>query len=121
MLSTHIMQEVEAICDRIIILNKGEIVANDSAKSIISKNPQKIKIQTVIAEFNIELDEEVLKGISGVTKVAHLKENQWLLESDNLDDLRPKVFDFAVKKNIQVLSMQKQEKNLEDIFRELTK
>ena len=119
MLSTHIMQEVEAICDRIIIINKGKIVANDSTQEISSS--AKEKFQTIQVEFNKEVQKSDLGKIEGVVKVAHFKENTWLLQARPQDDIRPRVFNFAVKKGFQVLSMQKQEKNLEKVFQELTK
>ena len=120
MLSTHIMQEVEAICNRIIIIKNGEIVANDSTETIINKTPGKQQLQTVVVEFNTSITEKKLMRILEASKVVHVKDNQWLIQSESTDDLRPNVFDFAVKNNLQVLSMQKQEKSLEDIFRDLT-
>lgn len=118
MLSTHIMQEVEAICDRVIIINKGKIVADDTAKEISSAATG--KFQTIQVEFNKEVQKSDLGKIEGVTKVAHFKNNIWLLQARPKDDIRPRIFNFAVKHNFQVLSMQKQEKNLEKVFQELT-
>ena len=120
LLSTHIMQEVEAICNRVIIINKGQIVANETSDQILSQTKDKETIQTIIVEFNNEVKENQLKTISGVSKVARFKNNQWLIQSNDSADLRPEVFNFAVKNNLQVLSMQKQERKLEDVFRELT-
>jgi ABC-2 type transport system ATP-binding protein len=119
MLSTHIMQEVEAICDRIVIINKGKIVADDTAKDIGSSTLE--RFQTIQVEFNKEVQKSDLGKIEGVTKVAHFKDNIWLLQARPLDDIRPRIFNFAVKHNFQVLSMQKQEKNLEKVFQELTR
>ncbi|MCF8370787.1 MAG: gliding motility-associated ABC transporter ATP-binding subunit GldA [Bacteroidales bacterium] len=119
MLSTHIMREVEAICDRVVIINKGKIVADDTAKEISSSTSE--RFQTIQVEFNKEVQKSDLGKIEGVTKVAHFKDNIWLLQARPQDDIRPRIFNFAVKHNFQVLSMQKQELNLEKVFQELTK
>jgi len=119
MLSTHIMQEVEAICDRIIIINKGEIVADDSIESIHKHS--KDQLVTVIVEFDKEADQKELEKIDLVDKVAKIDEKNWLIQSSSTEDIRPNIFSFAVKSNMAVLSMQKKEKSLEEVFQELTK
>jgi ABC-2 type transport system ATP-binding protein len=119
MLSTHIMQEVEAICDRVIIINKGKLVANDSAEQITSQSTE--KYQTVQVEFNLDIQESDLVKIDGVVKAKNLSNKKWLLQARPEDDIRPRIFNFAVKKGCQVLSMQKLEKSLEDVFQELTR
>lgn len=118
MLSTHIMQEVEAICDRVIIINNGQVVANDSASGIISGARE--NHFTIVVEFSSDINEVELKGINGVIKTARLKGNNWLIQSNANKDLREDLFNFAVKNNYKVLSMQKQEKSLEEVFHELT-
>lgn len=119
MLSTHIMQEVEAICQRIIIINKGNIVADDNTKSIHTQTTN--TLQTIIVEFNKNVKREQLEAIKGVVKVVNVSTNNWIVQSNIDEDIRTNIFDFAVKKEIVVLSMQKKEKSLEDIFQELTK
>lgn len=119
MLSTHIMQEVEAICDRIIIINKGEIVADDSTSKIQSNTND--DLQTVLVEFKGEVKPELLNQIEGVAKVMKVKDTSWLLQGSRVNDLRPVIFQFAVTNNLTVLSLQEQEKSLEQIFQELTK
>lgn len=119
MLSTHIMQEVEAICDRIIIINKGKIVADDSISSIYSHT--KDQLITVIVEFDKAPDQKQLEKIELVDKVAKIDDNNWLIQSTSTEDIRPKIFNFAVKSDLAVLSMQKKEKSLEEVFQELTK
>lgn len=119
MLSTHILQEVKAICHRVIIINNGIIVANDSAEKIITGNSE--NQQTVIVEFETYLEKELLEKVNRVSKVVHVKNNIWLLQSLGNNDLRPEIFQFAVKNGLTVLSMQKHEKNLEDVFHELTR
>ncbi len=119
MLSTHIMQEVEAICDRIIIINKGEIVADDRTENIYSHSHE--KSTTILVEFSEEPDENLLKGVEGVEKIAKPSKNTWLVQSAPGQDIRNALFNFAVQNKIAVLSMQKKEKNLEQVFQELTK
>ncbi len=119
MLSTHIMQEVEAICDRIIIIKSGRIVANDTRENITRLS--RLKKQLVTVEFDREPDPGELEKIPGADKVEKVKDNIWQVESSSGDDIRPVIFDFAVKRNIMVLSLQKEEKTLESIFQELTR
>ncbi|PID89496.1 MAG: gliding motility-associated ABC transporter ATP-binding subunit GldA [Bacteroidia bacterium] len=117
MLSTHIMQEVEAICDKVIILNHGKIVMNKQAKAIREKIKDK---QIIIAEFNKKIEQKWLEKINGVSKVLEVSDNKWLIESDSETDIRETMFNFAVEQKLILLSLQKQEKTLEQIFRELT-
>jgi len=118
MLSTHIMQEVEAICDRVIIIDKGLIVADEEIGRIYSKIKQPIQIIRV--EFDREVAQSLLSGIAQVNSVKKISGNQWIIESESKDDIRPSIFNFAVSNNLTVLSLQKQESNLEDVFRHLT-
>ena len=118
-LSTHIMQEVEAICDRIVIINKGEIVADDTTSKIQSNTDD--DLQTVLVEFKEEIKPDLLNQIEGVLKVIKVKDKSWLLRGSRLNDLRPGVFQFAVANKLIILSLQEQEKSLEQIFQEITK
>lgn len=118
LLSTHIMQEVEAICDRIIIINKGKIVADDSIESIYSHS--KDQYITIVVEFDQEPDQKKLEKIEKVDKVAKIDAKNWLIQSASKEDIRQKIFNFAVQANLAVLSMQKKEKSLEQVFQELT-
>jgi ABC-2 type transport system ATP-binding protein len=118
MLSTHIMQEVEAICDRVIIIDKGVIVANEEKSKIYSviRRPK----QVIQVEFDKETEDILLAEIPNVGTVRPLKNNSWLIEAEGEEDIRPSLFNFAVKNNLTVLSLQKQESNLEEVFRQLT-
>jgi ABC-2 type transport system ATP-binding protein len=118
MLSTHIMQEVEAICDRVIIIDNGIIAANEEISNIYSviKRPKQI----VEVEFDKEAVSSLLSEIPGVSVIHLLKNNTWLIESEGEDDIRPALFAFAVNNNLTVLSLQKKESNLEEVFRQLT-
>lgn len=120
LLSTHIMQEVEAICNRIIIINKGKLVADNNKeslqKSMIDKNKQ-----IIFVEFDKTVALDELTAIKGIRKVKPVKKMQFIIEADSEPDIRPLIFQFAVKKNITVLSLQRKEKSLEELFHELTK
>jgi ABC-2 type transport system ATP-binding protein len=116
MLSTHIMQEVEAICDRIVIINKGCIVANDKTLNLQETKGE----QTVFVEFDQPIAKSQLTAIPGVTKVEAIK-NGWLIGSDIEIDLRKEVAQFAQKKGWLTLTLTIEKKSLEDVFKNLTK
>lgn len=118
LLSTHIMQEVEAICDRIVIIDKGILKADESKDQIYSKlkNP----IQVVTVEFDREPDGSPLASIPAVRLARKIKPNTWAVEAEGDTDIRPEIFSYAVRNNLTVLSMQRQESKLEEVFRQLT-
>jgi len=118
MLSTHIMQEVEAICGRIIIIDKGVIVADEEKSNIYSKF--KRPRQVIRVEFDKETTDSSLKDILNVSSVKRVQNNLWLIEAEGDQDIRPAIFNFAVKNNLTVLSLNRQENNLEEVFRHLT-
>jgi ABC-2 type transport system ATP-binding protein len=118
MLSTHIMQEVEAICDRVIIIDKGVIVANEEKSNIYSVFRQ--ARQQVEVGFDRAPEPGILEKIPGVLSVTLLNNNFYRIESEGTDDIRPSIFRFAVENGLTVLSLQKHESNLEEIFRHLT-
>ena len=117
MLSTHIMQEVSAICDRVIIIKQGKIVADDKAEDLQFEENK----QVVYVEFEGDFSKNQLKKMSGITTVENVGENAWLIESDNSLDLRKFMAQFAQKNNLLVLTLRKEEKTLEEVFKELTK
>lgn len=119
LLSTHIMQEVEAICDRIIIIDKGVIVADEDKNKIYSII--KHQRQIIRVEFDKYTDESGLLGIVNVVKAQQINNTLWLIEAEGQEDIRPAIFTFAVNNNLKVLSLQKEESNLEEVFRHLTK
>ena len=118
LLSTHIMQEVEAICDRVIIINKGEIIANDIPSELKTVGDQ--MFQSVIVEFDRVVALDALQEIAGKDMLKKVNEQTWVIQYEGKTDIRPTIFNFAVKNNLTVLSMQKVDKRLEDVFRELT-
>lgn len=117
MLSTHIMQEVEAVCDKVIIINKGEIVANESTQNL-QKNTSK---QVYTVEFDASVSKNSLKSISGVREVDQIGENTWKISSTEDRDIRKEIFDFAVQNKLSVLTLNKEEQKLEDVFKQLTR
>jgi ABC-2 type transport system ATP-binding protein len=118
MLSTHIMQEVEAICSRVIIIDKGRIVADASASQLRGTD---LSREAVLVEFDAEVAGNELRNIPGVLSVKQEAERTWVLAFDPSNDVRPAVFEFAVKKGRKVLTLQKAERGLEEVFKELTK
>jgi len=118
MLSTHIMQEVEAICDRIIIINRGKVIADDTRENILRMGEK--RRQSVTVGFDGEVSEQELLKIPGAGKVIRSGDNDWIIENHSGEDIRAGIFNFAVRKNLTVLSLRNEEKNLESVFRELT-
>ncbi|PKQ62988.1 gliding motility-associated ABC transporter ATP-binding subunit GldA [Labilibaculum manganireducens] len=114
MLSTHIMQEVEACCQRVLIVNKGKLVANRNIDFLASSKSSHV----VEVEFASEVSLDLLQEISGVNEIEVLGENRYCFVS--LRDIRKDVFQFAVSKNLVILEMKTRSENLEDIFHELT-
>lgn len=114
MLSTHIMQEVEACCQRVLIVNKGQLVADRSIGFLTTnKSTQRIEV-----EFYSEFSSDLLQEISGVDEIEVLGENRYCFVSKL--DIRKEVFQFAVSKSLVILEMKTQSENLEDLFHELT-
>ncbi len=118
-LSTHIMQEVKAICDQVIIINQGKIVAYNDVDTI--QNLMSEGVQTVEVEFAVSVDKSLLESIEGATKVETAGTNKWLISAKGEGDLRVAISQFALSKQIPTLSMTKVERSLEDVFRQLTK
>src|SRR5690554_3599917 len=115
-LSTHIMQEVEAICDRVIIIKKGEIVADNKLQQIFNnENDQIIEV-----EFDLKVETEFIQRIEHLKSFRNIHDMQWEFVFNADKDMRPTLFDFAQEMGIKILSMQLKNKNLETIFREKT-
>jgi ABC-2 type transport system ATP-binding protein len=115
LLSTHIMQEVEAICQKIIVINKGKIVADGAANNINKDN------ETVVVEFSSKIEKDFFVEIPGTGQLFEKDGNIWLIENIGASDLRELIFKKAVEKGKTVLSMQRKGKSLEEVFRELTR
>ncbi len=117
MLSSHIMQEVEAVCSRVIIINKGKIVADGEIGDIKSGTIN--RSQVVIAEFAETVKAAQILAIPGVQN-AVLNEKFWEIESTGETDIRPVIFDFAVKNKLVLLTLSEKQQNLESVFHEVT-
>jgi ABC-2 type transport system ATP-binding protein len=113
--STHIMQEVEAICDRVIIIKKGTILI-DKTLAELQKNHQQI-IKVI---FNDKINASQFHQLELLVSSKYLGKNTWELTFENEEDMRPKLFDFAQKNNLKVLELSLENKTLESLFTELT-
>ena len=116
-LSTHIMQEVEAICDRVIIIDNGKIVTDKKLNKLVSEE----KEQIIEVEFDKTIDETLLANLTNIKTYKNTVDNIWLLTFNTEEDMRPKVFDFAHDNGLKTLQISLKSKNLEQIFREKTK
>ena len=114
--SSHILQEVEAICDRVIIINKGKIVADDrlvNLQKTAGTNMVKVAFKETLEPF-------WLQGLNGAISVQKLDANQWTIETKNADDVRKQLLQLAVDYNLNIVSLQSEDKSLEQVFRQLT-
>jgi ABC-2 type transport system ATP-binding protein len=119
LLSTHILQEVEAICDRVMIINKGEIVADELAETLMEQG--KSQTQTIHVELEKLTDPQIWGKLLFVNHVKPLGENQFLLETHEMRDVRADIFNFAVSQGLTILSLSLKKKSLEEVFREITR
>lgn len=116
-LSTHIMQEVEAICDRVIIINNGKIVTDKKLDKLVSAD----KEQLIEVEFDYKIEEEAIAKIPHLKSYVNTHDMIWELTFVSDKDMRPAVFDFAHDNGLKTLQLNQKNKNLETLFRELTK
>jgi ABC-2 type transport system ATP-binding protein len=113
--STHIMQEVEAVCDRVIIIKKGQILVDKKLEELQDSKQQIIEIT-----FNTSLDEVIFQKLSNLSSVKNTLDNNWQLTFSSDEDVRSKIFDLAQENNLKILGLTTQNKNLETFFREVT-
>jgi ABC-2 type transport system ATP-binding protein len=116
-LSTHIMQEVEAICDRVIIINNGKIAADKKLENLITEATE----QVIEVEFDKKVTEQVIAKIENLSSYKNTNEMIWELTFKTDKDMRPIVFDFANSNGLKTLQLNQKNKNLETVFREMTK
>lgn len=117
LLSTHIMQEVEALCDRVIIINKGVVVANDNIENLTQSKSDNV----LVVEFDGNVTIEMLRNIVGLKQAKAIKDNHWILESKADLDIRQDLMRWAINNNIIIKSMQREETSIEECFQRLTK
>jgi ABC-2 type transport system ATP-binding protein len=118
MLSTHIMQEVEAICGRVIIIDRGEIKADNETKQL---QKEQTKRQVIFVEFDKEIGRNKLASIPGVKNVKPVEGNIWVIEAEKQDDFRPIISRFASDNGMLILALRKEEQSLEEVFKNLTR
>ncbi len=117
LLSTHIMQEVESICDRIIVIKKGKIVADQGIKD----NNKNSNEQVIVVEFDQEPNEKELTSFLGKKVKIKKKESTWIFASKEKKDLRREIASFAKEHSLLILELKKESAKLEDLFKKLTK
>jgi len=118
LLSTHILQEVEAICDRVIIIDQGRIVADESAENLTTGGSG--ELQTIHVEIDGTSDPAVWKELVFIQNIKIIGDNQFLLETLESRDVRGDIFNFAVNQGLTILSLSLRKKSLEEVFREIT-
>lgn len=116
-LSTHIMQEVEAICNRAIIIHQGRIVADDKTSVLTKTFSGK---QSFVVEFENGIDLNIIKSIKGLTHFKQLDDQSWLLEPSTYKDFSQTLMQWAIDNHITIRSMRQSESTMEEIFRQLT-
>ncbi len=114
-LSTHIMQEVEAICDRVIIINKGNIVTDKKLDTLLETNRQVLEV-----EFDFQIEPQHFASISNLISYTNIHDMTWELVFEGTTDMRPAVFDFANQQGLKILQLNQKNKNLEAVFRAMT-
>ncbi|PKP14089.1 MAG: gliding motility-associated ABC transporter ATP-binding subunit GldA [Bacteroidetes bacterium HGW-Bacteroidetes-3] len=113
--STHILQEVEAVCDRVILIHHGEIIADKKLKEFTENKEQVIEV-----EFDFKIEKQFLDNIPHLKSANNVHDTIWELTFDTSKDMRPAVFDFAHDNGLKTLNLTAKNKNLEKLFRELT-
>lgn len=115
--STHIMQEVEALCDRVIIINKGEIVADNTLSTLMKRKPS----TSFVVEFEKAVQLEELQLLSGIEEVVKINPSMFRVLGSVGVDIRAEIFRFAADRNLPLIGLKQENQNLEAIFQELTK
>ena len=115
--SSHILQEVEAICDRVIIINKGELVADDKLSNLQKGNKDN---HVVIVQFKEAINKEVLEKIKEVSKVEEPQTSNFKLRTNNPEAVRKQLMEIALQQNLNIVSLQSESQSLESIFKALT-
>lgn len=115
--SSHILQEVEAICDRVIIINKGELVADDKLSNLRQHSTSS---NTVKVSFKESVENKWLEQLPAAKSVNKIDANNWQLATDNPEQLRKQIFELALQHNLNIVSLQSESQSLEDVFRSLT-
>jgi ABC-2 type transport system ATP-binding protein len=115
--SSHILQEVEAICDRVIIINKGNIVADDQLSNLQKANKN---AHAVLVQFKENIDQNLLGNLRDVKTVQQLATGNWQLATDNPESVRKQLLELSLQHNLNIVSLQSENSCLEEVFRNLT-
>jgi ABC-2 type transport system ATP-binding protein len=115
--SSHILQEVEAICDRVIIINKGELVADDKVSILQSRSKGN---QVVIVQFKENIDKHLLEQIKEISNIEQVTTSNLKLQTSNPEAVRKQIFELSLQHNLNIVSLQSESQSLEDVFRSLT-
>ena len=115
--SSHILQEVEAMCDRVIIINKGEIVANDQLSNLKKGNEAN---HAVIVQFKEPVDKHLLENINDVSSIEQLTSSNLKLKTSSPETVRKQILELSLQHNLNIVSLQSESQSLEDVFRSLT-
>ena len=113
--STHIMQEVEALCDRVIIINKGELLTDTSIEELKQSNEQIIEVT-----FDYKIEEQFIQRLPNIISYKNNFDNTWYITFDSSEDMRPVIFDFAKENGLKILELNSKNQSLETLFTELT-
>ena len=114
--SSHILQEVEAICDRVIIINKGKIVADDKLSNLQKQS----SLNIVRVSFKEPLEQEWLQRLKGIKSINKLDAYSWSLETDEPELVRKQVLEMSLQHNLNIVSLHSENQSLEEVFRNLT-
>lgn len=116
--SSHILQEVEAICDRVVIINKGKLVADDRLSELRS---QQAGTQTIKVAFKESVDGALLQALAGVQSVSKISDTEWQLSCTDANEVKRLLLELSLQRNLNIVSLQSGEQSLEEVFRNLTK
>ena len=113
--STHIMQEVEAVCDRVIIIKKGELLVDKPIKELKKSNEQTIEVT-----FDYKIEEQFIQMLPNMISFKNNFDNTWYITFDSSEDMRPVIFDFAKENGLKILELNSKNQSLETLFTKLT-
>ena len=116
--SSHILQEVEAICDRVIIINKGKLVADNTLSELRS---QQASTPIIKVAFKETMEAALLQGLAGVRSVSKISDTEWELSCTNANEVKRLLLELSLQRNLNIVSLQSGEQSLEEVFRNLTK